>query len=61
MDRHEKEKPFIDRDRLYSLMEEKAPSENELNAILNKALQFKGLDQREVASLLRVSDPRRYA
>lgn len=57
MDRHEKEKPFIDRDRLYSLMEEKAPSENELNAILNKALQFKGLDQREVASLLRVSDP----
>lgn len=57
MSRHEKEKPFIDRDELYSLIEEKAPSESELNAILNKALKFKGLDRREVASLLRVSDP----
>jgi len=57
MSLHEKEKPFIDRDKLYSLMEEKTPSESELNAILNKALKFKGLDQQEVASLLRVSDP----
>ncbi len=57
MSRHEKEKPFIDRDELYSLIEEKAPSESELNAILNKALKFKGLDQLEVASLLRVRDP----
>jgi 2-iminoacetate synthase len=58
MTRHEKEKPFIDRDKLYSLIEEKGPSQSELDGILNKALKFKGLDQQEVASLLRIENPR---
>jgi 2-iminoacetate synthase len=56
MAHHEKEKPFIDRDKLYSLIDKKAPTESELDTILNKALKFKGLDQKEVASLLRVED-----
>lgn len=56
MTRHEKEIPFIDRDKLYELIDKKAPSKNELDSILNKALKFKGLDQQEVASLLRVED-----
>ena len=55
----EKEKVFIDRDRLYDMVEGKAPSDIELQAILNKALKFKGLNLGEVASLLRVADPRR--
>ena len=57
MTHHEKERPFIDRDKLYNLIDNKAPSEGELDTILNKALKFKGLDQREVASLLRVEKP----
>lgn len=57
MSTHEKEKAFIDRDALYSMVEGKAPSNSELQAILNKALKFKGLNLKEVASLLRVTDP----
>lgn len=57
MTRHEKEKPFIDRDKLYNLIDKKAPSELELDSILDKALKFKGLSQEEVASLLRVENP----
>ncbi len=56
MTTHEKEKPFIDRDKLYGLVEEKAPTKTELESILNKALKFKGLDFQEVAALLRVQD-----
>jgi 2-iminoacetate synthase len=54
---HQKGKPFIDRDKLYNLIEGKAPSADQLGSILGKALKFKGLNQNEVASLLRVSDP----
>jgi 2-iminoacetate synthase len=54
---HEKEKVFIDRDRLYSMVEGPAPSGTGLQAILNKALKFKGLNLTDVASLLRVTDP----
>ena len=57
MTRHEKEKPFIDRDGLYGLIEERKPTSGELDSILNKSLRFKGLDLKEVASLLRVEDP----
>ncbi|MDR2017665.1 MAG: [FeFe] hydrogenase H-cluster radical SAM maturase HydG [Syntrophobacterales bacterium] len=53
---NEKGKPFIDRDKLYSLIEEKIPTESSLSAILNKALKFKGLNLKETASLLRVQD-----
>ncbi len=55
---HAKEKPFINKDRLYNLLDNRAPSENELNEILNKALKFRGLDRQDVASLLRVEEPR---
>jgi 2-iminoacetate synthase len=53
---NEKGKPFIDRDKLYGLIEEKIPTESDLDAILNKALRFKGLNLKETASLLRVQD-----
>jgi 2-iminoacetate synthase len=55
---HEKGKVFIDRDKLYGMVEGKAPSDIELQTILNKALEFKGLNLPEVACLLRAVDPR---
>jgi 2-iminoacetate synthase len=57
MSRQEKEKPFIDRDKLYGLVGEKSPTRNTVDSILNKSLQFKGLSLGEVAQLLRVRDP----
>jgi 2-iminoacetate synthase len=54
---HEKGKAFIDRDKLYGMIEGKPPTKTELQTVLNKALKFKGLDLTEVASLLRVTDP----
>src|SRR5450759_4185218 len=57
MNKGERNKVFIDRDKLYSLIEGKTPSENETNTILNKALKLKGLNLEDVASLLRVEDP----
>jgi 2-iminoacetate synthase len=59
MSTNEKDKVFIDRDRLYGMVEGPAPSETELQTILNKALKFNGLNLVEVASLLRVTDPDR--
>ena len=56
-DRASERKTFYRQGKLYGLIQEKAPSAGELDAILNKSLKFKGLDQTEVASLLRVSDP----
>jgi 2-iminoacetate synthase len=50
-------KIFIDRDKLYSLIEGKTPELSEVEAILNKALKLKGLNLQEVATLLRVQDP----
>lgn len=57
MNKSERNKVFIDRDKLYSLIEGKTPETNEVDTILNKALKMKGLNLEEVASLLRVEDP----
>ena len=57
MNKSERNKVFIDRDKLYSLIEGKTPTEGETNTILNKALKLKGLNLEDVASLLRVQDP----
>ena len=47
-------KNFIDRDKLYSLLDEKTPTESELNNVLNKALKLKGLSLQDVALLLKI-------
>jgi 2-iminoacetate synthase len=56
MNKSERNKVFIDRDKLYSLIEGKTPDISEVNTILNKALKLKGLNLEEVATLLRVQD-----
>lgn len=58
MNKNERNKIFIDRDKLYSLIEGKVPGESEVNDILNKALKLKGLNLEDVAALLRIEDPR---
>ena len=57
MNKGERNKVFIDRDKLYSLIEGNTPSETRVDTILNKALKLKGLNLEEVAALLRVEDP----
>ncbi|MDY5969973.1 MAG: [FeFe] hydrogenase H-cluster radical SAM maturase HydG [Bacteroidales bacterium] len=47
---------FIDRDKLYGLLENNAPTEVQLNDILNKARKLKGLNLEDVAKLLCVED-----
>ena len=47
---------FIDRDKLYGLLENNAPNEAQLNEILNKARKLKGLNLEDVAKLLCVED-----
>ena len=49
-----KEKNFIDRDKLYNLIEGKSPTDIEVDDILNKALKLKGLELNDVATLLRI-------
>lgn len=49
---------FIDREKLYGLLEAPAPTESEFQAIVERALEMKGLDLADVAALLRVTDPR---
>jgi 2-iminoacetate synthase len=56
MNKSERNKVFIDRDKLYSLIEGKTPAAIEVNSILNTALKLKGLNLEEVATLLRVED-----
>ena len=56
MNKNERNKVFIDRDKLYSLIEGKTPDESEVNTIINKALKLRGLNLEEVATLLRVED-----
>lgn len=47
---------FIDRDKLYNLIEGKTPTQGEIDIILNKAKKLKGLNLEEVAALLRIED-----
>ena len=47
---------FIDREKLYGMLENNTPTESELNDILNKARRLKGLNLEEVAKLLCVED-----
>lgn len=47
---------FIDREKLYGMLENNTPSESELNDILNKARRLKGLNLEEVAKLLCMED-----
>ncbi len=49
-------KNFIDRDRLYGLIDRLEPTESEVNAILEKALILKGLNQKDVSALLQIKD-----
>ena len=51
-----KHQNFIDRDKLYGLLENNVPTESELNEILNKARKLKGLSLEDVAKLLCVED-----
>ncbi|MEG1556660.1 MAG: [FeFe] hydrogenase H-cluster radical SAM maturase HydG [Bacteroidales bacterium] len=54
MNIEERNQNFIDRDKLYRMIEGNEPTQSELNAILNKAKELKGLSLEEVALLLRV-------
>lgn len=56
MNRNQRNKVFIDRDKLYSLIEGKTPDIDQVNAILNKSLKLKGLNLEDVATLLRVEE-----
>jgi 2-iminoacetate synthase len=56
MNLSERNKNFIDREKLYSMVDGVAPSENELQRILDKSLKIKGLSLTEVAALLRVTN-----
>ena len=47
---------FIDRDKLYGLIDGEIPSQSALDTVLNKASKLKGLSLEEVALLLRVND-----
>ncbi len=57
MNTSERNKIFIDRDKLYGLIEGKVPTKSEVDEVLNKALKLKGLSLEDVAQLLRVEDP----
>ncbi len=56
MNTEERNQNFINRDKLYAMIEGAAPSQKELNAILEKALQLNGLSLEEVAMLLKVEN-----
>jgi len=48
---------FINRDKLFSLIDRPEPSDIEIDGILNKALKLKGLGLEDVATLLRIESP----
>lgn len=51
-----KHQNFIDREKLYSMLENNEPTIDQLNDILNKARKLKGLNLEDVAKLLCVKD-----
>jgi 2-iminoacetate synthase len=55
--RYEKGRSFIDRDTLYGLLDQKKPTANEIDDILNRANNLNGLSLNDVASLLVTEDP----
>ncbi len=52
----ERHKNFIDRDKLYSIIEGEAPTDSQVDEILNQALKLKGIGLGDVGALLRVED-----
>ena len=56
---HKNGRGFIDRDRLYEMLDTHAPTDVELDEILNRAFQLNGLSSGDVASLLVVEEPSR--
>ncbi|HNW67291.1 MAG TPA: [FeFe] hydrogenase H-cluster radical SAM maturase HydG [Bacteroidales bacterium] len=56
MDTSKKFKNFIDKDKLYRLIEGNEPTQKELDDVLNRASELKGLGLEDVAMLLRVTD-----
>ena len=50
----ERNQNFIDREKLYGLIEGQNPTTDEINTVLNKARKLKGLSLEDVALLLRV-------
>ncbi len=51
------DKTFIDRDKLYELVNGPIPTDLEVKEIISKALKLKGLGLKDVAALLRIEDP----
>lgn len=56
MNTAERHKNFIDRDKLYAIIEGEAPTESQIDEILNQALKLKGIGLGDVGALLRVED-----
>lgn len=56
MNTEERNKNFIDREKIYGLIEGSAPTASELSDILAKAKKLKGLSLEDVAALLRVTE-----
>ena len=55
--KHIKGKGFIDRSRLFEMLDKSAPTDEELDEILNRAYRLRGLSIEDVASLLVIEDP----
>ncbi|MDD2488722.1 MAG: [FeFe] hydrogenase H-cluster radical SAM maturase HydG, partial [Bacteroidales bacterium] len=56
MNTAERHKNFIDRDKLYAIIEGEIPTESQVDEILNQALKLKGIGLGDVGALLRVTD-----
>ncbi len=56
MNTAERHKNFIDRDKLYAIIEGEVPTESQVDQILNYALKLKGIGLGDVGALLRVTD-----
>ena len=49
------EKIFIDREKLYGLIDQKV-TDSQVDEVLNRAMQLKGLDLKDAAILLNIKD-----